>query len=180
MGTIRENKPACLFVGILTAFPDLLPRAEELISSHIGKVAERSELFPFSATHYYDAEMGSPLVRQFVGLDGLFDPESLPSVKRVANELESLVASEDLGVRRPVNLDPGYLDEAKVVLASTKDFMHRILLARGIYAEVTLHYEHGEWRAFPWTFPDFRTGLYFPFFCSLRRRHRTTLGRATA
>jgi hypothetical protein len=182
MGTVHENKPALLFVGILTSLPELLPRVEEALKLRFGNVGARSAVFQFDSTHYYDEEMGSPIVRQFIALDGLFDPESLPAVKRATNELEGAFAGEalaagDCRVRRPVNLDPGYLDEAKIVLASTKDFMHRILLSRGIYAEVTLHFERGEWRAFPWTFPDFRTGRYLPFFGDLRRVHRARIGR---
>jgi len=75
-------------------------------------------------------------------------------------------------VRRPVNLDPGYVEESKIVLASTKNFYHRILLAEGIYGEVTLHYRGGVWEAFPWTFPDFRSGRYNGFFSELRRIYR--------
>ncbi len=78
-----------------------------------------------------------------------------------------------------MNLDPGYVELSKVVLASTKNFYHRILVADGIYAEVTMHYEAGAWRSFPWTFPDFRSGRYAAFFDALRARYRTQLKTAS-
>lgn len=178
MGAIRRHKPVLPFAGILTADPCLLPAVEALLAERFGTIAARSEIFPFDSTHYYDAEMGSPLVRQFVAFAELVEPRSLVEAKHTTNELEQLFASRGNAPRRPVNLDPGYVDEAKVILASTKDFSHRIPLADGIYAEVTLHWEAKEWRAFPWTFPDFRTGRYSPFFNELRSRYRSLSGRS--
>jgi hypothetical protein len=71
-----------------------------------------------------------------------------------------------------VNLDPGYLETSKVVLASTKNFYHRIFVGEGIFAEVTMHWQGGAWQKFGWTFPDFRSGLYDPFFTALRSAYR--------
>lgn len=177
MGEIRSHNPVLLFAGILTASLELLPEIEEALAERFGDIAARSEIFPFDATHYYDAETGSPILRRFVAFAKLVEPQSLVSAKHTSNEIERVFASRGLGVPRPVNIDPGYLDEAKLVLASTKDFSHRIALAGGIYAEVTLHWESGEWRPFPWTFPDFRSGRYSPFFGELRTRYRALSGR---
>jgi hypothetical protein len=82
------------------------------------------------------------------------------------------------GVQRPVNLDPGYLEQSKIVLASTKNFFHRILISRGIYAEVTLHYQGKRWNSFPWTFPDYDSEKYHPFFTALRENYRRQLSAA--
>jgi hypothetical protein len=69
---------------------------------------------------------------------------------------------------RPLNLDPGYLTLGKLLLASTKDFAHRIYLGRGIYAEVTLQYKHGAWRHHEYTFADYRRADYQRFFSQCR------------
>ena len=69
---------------------------------------------------------------------------------------------------RPLNLDPGYLTLGKLVLASTKDFAHRIYLSRGIYAEVTLQYRHRRWEHHQYTFPDYRREDYQQFFSECR------------
>jgi hypothetical protein len=114
-------------------------------------------------TGYYDETMGTPIDRRFLSFSNLIEPSAISEIKRATNELGSTLASEWTSVRQPVNLDPGYIEQSKIVLASTKNFYHRILLSGGIYAEGTLHFEAGEWRTFPWTFPDFKTGRYNQF-----------------
>ncbi|HOK40243.1 MAG TPA: DUF4416 family protein, partial [bacterium] len=58
---------------------------------------------------------------------------------------------------RQVNIDPGYINLAKLVLVSTKDYSHRIYLSNGIYAEATLFFRHNQFETFPYTYPDYAT-----------------------
>jgi hypothetical protein len=81
---------------------------------------------------------------------------------------EEYAAASDHAESRPLNLDPGYLTLGKLILASTKDFAHRIYLARGIYAEVTLQYKHRRWQHHEYTFPDYRRADYQQFFSECR------------
>ncbi|MCX6376138.1 MAG: DUF4416 family protein [Armatimonadetes bacterium] len=98
-------------------------------------------------------------------------PDQLPAVKRLANEIENRMAAEgQWPVVRPMNLDPGYIAPSKLILASTKDFSHRIHLREGIYAEVTLRYVRGIWKELEWTYPDYRTSAYHKFFTQVRER----------
>ena len=168
MGSIHTPPPVKIFVGVLYSVPALLPRIENRLSALLGPIDVRSETFPFDSTHYYDDEMGTPIHRCFFSFSQLSAAESIVRIKTSTNELEAAIAREHVGARRPVNLDPGYVELAKIVLASTKNFYHRILISGGIYAEVTQRYEAGEWRSFPWTFPDFRSGRYNTFFSTLR------------
>jgi hypothetical protein len=89
---------------------------------------------------------------------------------------EEYRASAEHSESRPLNIDPGYLTEAKLVLASTKDRDHRIYLSQGIFAEVTLHFARGGWQARPWTYPDYQRADYHAFFTTcrdyLRQRYR--------
>jgi hypothetical protein len=175
MGEIHNPLPVKLLVGILTSIPEIISSVEERLSELFGPIDKRSEPFPFDMTRYYDETMGSPISRYFISFANLIEPSVISKIKKATNELESGFASEWTSVQRPVNLDPGYLEQSKIVLASTKNFYHRILLSGGIYAEVTLHFEAGEWRSFPWTFPDFKSGRYSQFFSSLRDSYRTQL-----
>jgi|SRR5687767_13580315 len=175
MGEIHSPALVKLFVGLLTAFPELVTQVEERLTASFGPVDLRSRSFPFDDTHYYDDQMGHPLERYFFGFSELVRPEALAGLKVKTNQIEAVMATADTRASRPVNLDPGYLEQAKVVLASTKNFYHRILLSDGIYAEVTLHFEGGSWHSFPWTFPDFRSGRYDGFFTSLRNAYRSQL-----
>lgn len=180
MGKITPPVPVKLFVGILTSIPDILPEAEEKLSTACGTIDSRSGPFPFDWTRYYHKKMGQPIHRYFLSFTDLINPESLADIKVATNELESTFASKRTGISRPVNLDPGYIEESKLVLASTKNFSHRIYISHGIYAEVTLHYEKkGAWRAFPWTFPDYAAEQYHPYFLSLRDLYRKQLNSGT-
>ena len=178
MGKVQATLPVKLFVGVLTSIPELLPEIEKELTELLGAVDVRSELFPFDMTNYYDKEMGSPIYRWFLGFVNLIEAPAVADAKIVTNELESSMAEKYPGVRRPVNLDPGYLEQSKIVLASTKNFFHRILIARNIYAEVTLHYQDRQWKSFPWTFPDYSSETYHPFFTALRENYRRQLNAA--
>jgi hypothetical protein len=175
MGNIQTPLSVKLFIGVLTSTPEILPIAEERLTALFGAVDLRSGLFPFDLTHYYDRTMGTPIFRCFLSFVKLIEPSTIAGIKIQTNEIEGVFAEEDPRVQRPINLDPGYLEQSKIVLASTKNFYHRIIISRGIYAEVTLHYEKGEWRSFPWTFPDFKADRYHSFFLSLRELYRKQL-----
>ncbi len=175
MGQIRPVPPVKLFVSVLTSLPPVLPEVEAELATLLGPVDLRSETFPFDSTHYYDGQMGSPLSRSFFAFAGLISQAALAGIKLQTNRLEEILAHRHPAVERPVNLDPGYLEESKVILASTKNFFHRIHIGEGIYAEVTLHWQGGRWQYFPWTFPDFRTGRYEGFFSQVRRIYRDQL-----
>ena len=172
MGLVRKPEPVELLVGMLASDPEEFDLARELLLRRFGPVAEESDTFPFDVTHYYDSELGTPIYRKFLSFAPLIDPGNLAAIKCLTNELEQLRARErGTQPRRPVNLDPGYVDAARLVLATTKDRAHRIYLAQGIYAEVTLIYEKGAWQLLPWTYPDYRAPTYHPFLTEVRRTY---------
>ena len=171
MGQIRDIEPVKLFVGMLSAYPAALVEAESALVQALGPVDARSDLFAHEFTEYYRDEMGHPLVRYFVAMERLIAPGDLAGIKRLANEIEArMAAGREWPVARPMNLDPGYIAPSKLVLASTKDFSHRIYLEDGIFGEITLLYKRGRWKELEWTFPDFRTPLYHAFFDQVRAR----------
>ncbi len=175
MGTIHLPPQVKLFVGVLTSLADILPEVERRLTALYGPVDLRSEAFCFDSTHYYDGEMGSPIQRRFLAFSRLIEPGEIAGIKEATNDIEGALALEWRQVRRPANLDPGYVEQAKIVLASTKNYYHRIYLSGGIFAEVTLHFENGGWKALPWTFPDFQSGRYHPFLTELRNCYRAQL-----
>jgi hypothetical protein len=136
-----------------------------------GPVALQSEPFAFEDTSYYEASMGRDLRKQFVAFERLIDPADLANCKHQTNDWEAAYAAAGAWPEtRPLNLDPGYLTEAKLVLASTKDRDHRLYLERGVFAEVTLHHRRGRgWQANAWTYPDYRRREYHEFFSRCRQ-----------
>jgi hypothetical protein len=117
---------------------------------------------PFTATDYY-RDIAPRLLRRFVGFRGLAPAVGLSQWKRASIEIE-----KESRTPRIVNIDPGYLDGARLVLASTKDHAHRVYLRDGIYAEVTLRFRFGKWASFDYTFPDFASGVYDEFLSEAR------------
>ncbi|MDI6786507.1 MAG: DUF4416 family protein [bacterium] len=142
---------------------------EELIFSLIGYFGEidfKSEIFVFDKTNYYEKEMGEGLLRQFISFQKLINREKLAEIKEITNELEKKYSS---GGSREINLDPGYLAYANLVLASTKDFYHRVYIGRGIFAEVTFYYAKKKYNFLPWTYPDYKTQEYLDAFLEMRK-----------
>jgi hypothetical protein len=113
--------------------------------------------------------MGTELKKQFLAFERLIDPAALAEIKQATNDWEAdYVAHSSHAEPRPLNLDPGYITPAKLVLASTKDHAHRIYLRDGIFAEVTLAFRQRRWQPLEWTYPDYRRDDYQQFFTRCR------------
>ena len=159
MGDIRKPKPAVLFVAVSGGQRDALHWAEHALVQKWGAVAFAAEPFVFDQTSYYQSQMGESILKQFLAFEQLIDPAEIVSAKLHSNELESQYRTElvESTVDRPVNIDPGYVTEAKLVLVTTKDRDHRIYLSDGILAEVTLFYQKERWNESRWTYADYKT-----------------------
>lgn len=134
-----------------------------------GAVDLISEPLPFDFTNYYEAEMGGNLSRRLVSFTSLIRPESLVEIKLWTNELEKRWGNERGG--RKVNIDPGYLGAAKFILATGKDYSHRIYLGQGIYGDLTLIFKKGSFQPLPWTYPDYASPPLLGLLNILRRRY---------
>ncbi len=157
MGKIEKFQKKKLIMGIIyKGGYDLFPILKQLESS-FGVIDYRSFPADFSFTRYYEPEMGPGLKKMFLSFLRLVDPEALADIKIRTNDIELIFSRDN---RRVVNLDPGLLDQSRLLLATTKDHSHRIPLQKGIYAEVTLIYEKKEFRDLSWTYPDYRTAEY--------------------
>ncbi len=172
MGTAREPAPVKLIASLLTGDVDMLPKVRAALARAFGPTDLESEILPFDHTDYYAAEFGSALQRQFVTFERLIAPEDLPAVKRQTNEMERALAQEG---RRRVNIDPGYVSLSKLVLATTKDHAHRLYLGQGIYGEVTLAYQQGRFRPWPWTYSDYASDSYCALFLEIRKRYKAQI-----
>lgn len=178
MGTIRKPLFVKLFTGMLSGDPSLFDAAEAALSERYGPVDLRSGVLPWPVTDYYRNELGDSLLRKFIFFERPADPGDLASCKMFTNELEDRFAVPAAGkTRRRINIDPGYVTEAKVVLASTKDFSHRVYLGAGIYAEATLEFHDGAYVPTRTTYPEFRSDDMRRLFSEARVLLRRDLGR---
>jgi len=169
MGTPKKPEPVRLFIGMLSENSKLFSAAASILTEKFGPVLLESEIIPFDFTDYYTPEMGKNLSRKFVAFKRMVSPERLAPIKLFTNRLEETYSQNK---KRRINLDPGFLTPARVILASTKDFSHRIYLKSGIYAEITLLFRKGKFETFAWTYPDYRTEPYLGFFLLLRNMYK--------
>ena len=168
MGTIKIPIPVKLVCAI-TFVPCV--NYESLIvelESVLGRIDFRSEIFDFEHTCYYEEEMGSQLKKQYVSFAALIPAEWLPSIKIRTNLLEKRFMNDP---KRMVNIDPGYIEKAKLVLATTKNFSHRIYLGSGIFGDLQYRFRHKTFTCNEWTYPDYREGAVIAFFNRIREKY---------
>jgi hypothetical protein len=157
MGQTRPHFSTLFFSAIFSRYPAAIEWGRGELEKIKGPVALASPVFDFRETKFYDASMGSDVQKQLFVFDAPFDPAELADLKIKTNALEETFRLQNqFAESRPINIDPGYLSEAKLVLATTKDRDHRIYLRDGIYAEVTLFYLRTGWEFSRWTYPDYR------------------------
>jgi len=180
MGQPSSPPPCLLLMAAFSRYDAAFDWARCRAVEAWGPVVLESPAFAFSETDYYRSTMGPDLHKMFFAFQRPFDPADLPEIKLQTNRWEEEYAAlAGRAEPRPLNLDPGYLTLAKLVLASTKDFAHRIYLSRGIYAEITLQYRHHGWRRHEYTFPDYRRPDYHQFFDACREVIQNMRGKSS-
>lgn len=166
----EEPGPVKLLVGLLYTDPDLFERAHEQLAERFSKIDYKSPQFSFDISDYYKEEMGWPIFRKFISFDRLINPGDLAKIKIATNEIETHLAKDG---KRTVNLDAGYMDFNKLILASAKFDAQKIYLDLGIYADPTLWYEKGAFKAYPHAFLDFKSGAYDATFLHIRSLYKS-------
>jgi hypothetical protein len=174
----REHPPVLLVMAAFSRYDEALRWGRDRAERDWGPVALASDRFDFRETGFYERTMGPGLFKELWAFAPLVDPVTLVERKLQTNRWEEEYR-EQAGhpENRPLNLDPGYLTEAKLVLATTKDRDHRLYLGRGIFAEVTLSYHAQAWQTRPWTYPDYCRADYHHFFSRCREFLRRSYGR---
>ncbi len=175
MGHVRPTMQVIYFCALLRAPSIPQTNVETALTKHFGPIILHSPDLPFVQTTYYEREMGTGLTRTYLGFAPLRSMSELAAVKHATNQLEAQWA---VGGQRLVNLDPGYLDLAKVVLVTTKDYSHRLYIGGGMYAEVTLHYRSQSYQPWEWTYPDYQQPAALDFFNQFREVYKAQLRQA--
>ncbi|WP_428567423.1 MAG: DUF4416 family protein [Solidesulfovibrio sp. DCME] len=179
MSEPREPLPAKLVCSVLSAaLPDLWPGAVAGLEERFGPAEWASPVLPFDRTTYYDAELGTPLARRLLAFARLVPQGALAAAKQFTNALEARFARPD--GRRRCNLDPGLLTQERLVLATGKNFTHRVYLGQGIFGDLTLVFQAGSWQTLPWTFPDYASPDMLALLTDIRCRYRRDLREAAA
>jgi hypothetical protein len=168
MAAPQPPLPVKYFIAILYKERTAFKKAFAEIRLHWGAVDFEGDDHLFDVTDYYEPEMGAPLYRRLISLEKLLPPELLAQVKHACNDIEYLLGKEG---KRTVNLDVGYLDHNKALLASAKEAGQKIYLDKGIYADLVGRYKAGKYQPFEWTFPDFKDDRYTKELLAMRTKY---------
>jgi hypothetical protein len=152
MSKPRQAEAVKLIMSVISAEDGCFRDTMRILAEHFGRPDFISARMRFDYTNYYEKEMGKFLIRRMVSFDELVSPESLPDIKRLTNRVEDQYSNEG---QRKINIDPGYMSAAHLILATGKGYTHRPYLRDGIYADLTLIFTDGAFHALSWTYPDY-------------------------
>ncbi len=170
MSELKEPDPVKPVAAIFSAHRRHLAEAARKLEEKIGPIDFISQEYVFDQTDYYREEMGWPLIKRFFAALELMDPVELVSLKIRTNELENEFRTSNS--LRQVNIDPGYISAERLVLATGKNNVHRIYLGQGVWADLTLIFETGEFKTLPWTYPDYASTEVRSIMADIRRKYQ--------
>ncbi len=168
MAQPKPFAPVKLVCGVIFRDEALYEGVRQRLVAEWGSVDLESPAFPFDLTDYYEPEMGPDLRRRFMSFETLVEPEALAGMKLRTIDLEETFRRETDAAGRPVNIDPGYLTASALIMATAKDFSHRIPLGQGIYAHLEFLFSKTGIKVLDWTYPDFRRAPCQKFFVAVR------------
>jgi len=168
----QPPKPAKLVIGLFTQKQERLAAVAVDLMESFGSIDMISPLFPFDFTMYYEKEMGFPLFRRIFVFKSLIQQDALADIKLKTNAIETRYSADGM---RQVNIDPGFLLMERLVLATGKNFAHRIYIGKCIYADLTLIYQKNGYQPLPWTYPDYAHGSIRHFLTLVRNKYMEDL-----
>lgn len=179
MAEVLSVEPVIRFCAVISRDSKTRRLAIDRLVDRWGRLIHRSEPLSFQAGGYYAASMGDDLRKELIAFRDPCDGAELADWKHWTNEVEVEFSrdfsGDDDSLPRPLNLDPGYITQAKLVLATTKDRDHRVYLRDGIFGEITLTYTAKKWIHHRWTYPDYRTEDVAVFATACRNHLRSWL-----
>jgi len=168
MSLPKAPKPAKLVIGLFMKEKRLIKQVTAELIEVFGSIDMVSPWFSFDYTDYYEPEMNAPLFRRMLTFKELIKQSSLDDIKILTHEIESNYSREE---KRLVNIDPGYILQERFVLATGKNFAHRIYIGKKIYADLTLIYTKGKFKKLPWTYPDYSDKNTLSFLIQVRKKY---------
>lgn len=168
MARIQKPPKGRLVVSIIYNSLDGLADSLKLLEKHFGRVQCETMELAFTSDKYTE-EMGNGLQRRFYSFERLVERDRLPEIKSACHKVEQQLGDlvHDYAFRT-VNIDPGILTPDNLVMASHREYNHRVYLRDGVFAELALVYSRGRFVRLPWTVVDFCQGEAIEFFLRVR------------
>lgn len=168
MSIPQPPESAKLVVSLFLKEKSIIVDVAKDLSDKLGPVDMVSSWFPFDYTEYYETEMGSPMFRRIFAFKSLIKQSALAEIKLATNDIEHKYSKKG---KRMVNLDPGYMIKSRFVLATGKNYSHRIYIGKEIYADLTLIYTKGLFQKLPWTYPDYADKIMLNYLNLIRNKY---------
>ena len=170
MGAVFDFEKEKLIIGVIYHDEEIFNRAMDILKEEFGEIDDCSEEFSFSEefSTYYDDEIGGEGMRRIYSFKELVDPSRQADIKIRTNEIEAMLSE---GGKRKINLDPGFINHGRLLLATTKETGFRIPLKEGIYTELTLFWARGGWQKLPWTYRDYQSKRVQKFITKVRKSY---------
>lgn len=169
MSSPNNPEQVKLISSVFSPEEDLVDNVLTELEGLFGSIEWKSPALFFDRTRYYEREMGWPLYRRFISFRDLISPEDLVKIKLKTNAVETRYMK---GEKRRINIDPGYICLERLVLATGKNYTHRIYLSRGIFADLTLVFHKGSYRTLEWTYRDYADPEIVSCFNAIRERYK--------
>lgn len=169
MSTPSEAEDVKLISSIFSPEESLLDQVIAELQEIFGPLDWKSPRIFFDRTRYYAREMGWPLYRRFLSFKNLIHPQDLVTVKLRTNEIERRYLKDE---KRRINIDPGYICLERLILATGKNYIHRVYLSRGVYADLTLIFRRGKFKALEWTYMDYADEGIITYFNEIRELYK--------
>ncbi|MCP4666864.1 MAG: DUF4416 family protein [Deltaproteobacteria bacterium] len=170
----KEPDPVKLISSLFSPEKDLIDRVIGDLEKPFGPVDRIGPECFFDRTEYYAREMGWPLYRRFISFGRLAPPDHLAEIKLKTIGIERKYLRDG---KRLVNIDPGYISPERLILATGKNYVHRVYLSKGIYADLTLVFQKGSFRPLQWTYPDYAEEEAISLFNEIRKQYMEQLRR---
>jgi hypothetical protein len=170
VGQIYDFEKEKLIVGVIYNDMDVYDKALKMLTDAFGEIDGESERFSFSEefSNYYDNELGGEGLRVIFSFKEHVDASKQAEIKEMTNEMERILSEDG---NRKINLDPGFINHGRLMLATTKSAGFRIPLKNGIYTELTLFWAKGEWHKLPWSYRDYQSEKVQKFITEVRKRY---------
>ena len=170
MGELHDFEKEKLIIGVIYSDVEVYCDAIKMLIDKFGPIDAESERFSFSSefSTYYDGELGGEGQRVILSFRDNVDASEQAEIKTFTNSIE---AKFSVAGNRKINLDPGFINHGRLMLATTKNAGFRIPLSKGIYTELTLFWARGGWQKLPWTYRDYQSPKVQKFITEVRKKY---------
>ena len=172
MSTPNESDDVKLICSLFSPEEKLVDNVINELKDKFGPTDWISPGLFFDRTRYYEREMGWPLYRRFITFRELIRPEEIIEAKLFTNGIENRYLKN---AKRQVNIDPGYISLERLVLATGKNYTHRIYLSKGIFADLTLVFHKGSFEPLEWTYRDYSDPETIDKLNNIREKYKNQL-----